>query len=333
MPQMDEVSFNNEKTGTYNPSFSLQENTCTYVHKDLPPCRGPTPPSTAAAPDTSFIPTEAICSPVILNNVSPPIKISSSLISHPTVLDVSPADMAKADAPPPENLGSQTQPHDAAQNPTEASEGPTQPHTTPVPTEITGAPTITPLLQTAPTDPVNSVIDPSSPPSSLIDSCSDTHTASVETDTPPDPSYAHGEAASPLELPPYPKQTSTPPPTPEHAPSKGSLVHLDTSPLDTPPRTDAPCQVDQPSTSLSDQTDPSGRPEGAADTVSPSQQRRPSSNSGNTQDSRREGEVDDDGFLGDEDKNSEDDDELEPDEEELLRVLARLHPTFISFSK
>ncbi|XP_029909748.1 cadherin-related family member 5-like [Myripristis murdjan] len=334
MPQMDEVSFNNEKAGTYNPSFSLQEKSGTYVHKDLPLCRGPTPPSTTAAPDTSFIPTEAICSPVILNNVSPPIKMSASLISHPTILDVSPADMAKADAPPPENLGSQTQPHDAAQNPTEANEGPPQPHATPVPTEITGAPNITPLLQTAPSDPVNSTIDPSSPPSSLIAPCSDTHTASVETDTPPDPSYAHGEAASPLELPPYPKQTSTPPPTPEHAPSKVSLMHLDTSPLDTPPCTDAPCQVDQPSTSLSGQTDPSGHPEGAAgNTVSASQQRRPSSNSGNTQDSRREGEVDDDGFLGDEDKNSEDDDELEPDEEELLRVLARLHPTFISFSK
>lgn len=47
------------------------------------------------------------------------------------------------------------------------------------------------------------------------------------------------------------------------------------------------------------------------------------------------GDEDDDGFLGDEDadKNSEGDDELEPDEEELLRVMARCNPIFITFTK
>ncbi len=47
------------------------------------------------------------------------------------------------------------------------------------------------------------------------------------------------------------------------------------------------------------------------------------------------GDADDDGFLGDEDadKNSEGEDELEPDEEELLRVMARCNPIFITFSK
>lgn len=92
--------------------------------------------------------------------------------------------------------------------------------------------------------------------------------------------------------------------------------------------------MDQPSTSL-DQTDQSEHPGGAADAGSPSQDRRPSTNSGNTQDGRGVGDADDDGFLGDEDadKNSEGEDELESDEEELLRVMARCNPIFITFSK
>lgn len=47
------------------------------------------------------------------------------------------------------------------------------------------------------------------------------------------------------------------------------------------------------------------------------------------------GDGDDDGFLGDEDadKNSEGEDELESDEEELLRVIARCNPIFITFTK
>lgn len=74
---------------------------------------------------------------------------------------------------------------------------------------------------------------------------------------------------------------------------------------------------------------------GAANTGSPAEDRGPSVNSQNTQDSHRAGEEEDDGFLGDEDadKNSDGEDELEPDEEELLRVMARCNPIFITFSK
>lgn len=77
-------------------------------------------------------------------------------------------------------------------------------------------------------------------------------------------------------------------------------------------------EEDQPSTSL-DHTDQSEDPGGAADAGSPSQDRRPSTYSGN-----KKGDEDDD------EKNS---DELESDEEELLRVMARCNPIFITFSK
>uniref|UniRef100_UPI003AB018EC uncharacterized protein n=1 Tax=Centroberyx gerrardi TaxID=166262 RepID=UPI003AB018EC len=344
MPQMDDTPFSNEELGTYNPSFSHQDKPGIYIHQDLPPCRGPTPPSTTAAPDTSFIPTETLCSPLILNNnVSTPTKrASSSPTFHPTVLDASPAHVAQDVAPPKENVASPTLTSDTALDSTEANQGLAPPCTSPVPPEVINTPpVISPGLQTTPTN----IVNPYSPPSSPTAPSSRTHTASAEIDspchkpgveTPTNPSYPQGEAASPLASSPYPKQTSTPPPTPEHAPLKVHLVHIDTSPIATPPCTDAPCQVDLPSAS-SDQTHTVGQPEGAADAVSPSQQRRPSTNSGTTQDGRGEGEgkVDDDGFRGDEDadKNNESDDELQSDEEELLRVLARLNPTFISFSK
>lgn len=113
------------------------------------------------------------------------------------------------------------------------------------------------------------------------------------------------------------------------------LVHIDTSPVDTPPATPKPTSETLSAAELStslDDIDQSEHPDGAEDTCSSSQDRRPSTNSGNTQDA---GDPDDDGFLGDEDadKNSEGENELEPDEEELLRVLARCNPIFFTFSK
>lgn len=116
------------------------------------------------------------------------------------------------------------------------------------------------------------------------------------------------------------------------------LVHIDTSPVDTPLATPKPTSETLSAAELStslDDIDQSEHPGRAEDTCSPSQDRRPSTNSGNTQDGREAGDPDDDGFLGDEDadKNSEGENELEPDEEELLRVLARCNPIFFTFSK
>ncbi|KAM3870585.1 uncharacterized protein ACN63O_005711 [Diretmus argenteus] len=316
LPQMDDVPFSNEELGTCNPSFSHQDKPGIYIHQDLPPCRGPAPPSTTAAPDTSFIPTDTVCSPVIPNNnVSTPITK--------------------------ENLGSPTLPPVTALDPPEARKGleplNTSTSTNPLSPDVISSPSI--ISSESQTTPTN--ISTSSPKSSTA-MCSHICITSADIDTPamdtlPNPSCSQGEGASSLKSSPYPKQTSTPPPTPEQAPLKARVLHIKTSPLSTPPATPEPTsmtlstdtrrQVDLPSTS-SDQTHTSGHSEGAPDTVRPS-------NTGKTQNSRREEDEEDDGFLGDEDadKNSESESDLDPGEEELLRVLARLNPVFISFSK
>lgn len=81
---------------------------------------------------------------------------------------------------------------------------------------------------------------------------------------------------------------------------------------------------------LSTSLDQSENPAGATDAARSSQDRRPSTNS---HDGRKAGDADDDGFLGDEDANKNSEDELDPEEEELLRVLSRCNPIFLTFSK
>ncbi|XP_041794580.1 cadherin-related family member 5 [Chelmon rostratus] len=331
MPHMEEVPYNSEEYGTYNPSFSFPDKTGLYTHQDLPSCRGPVPPRTTAAPDTSFIPTETVHSPVILNNnvVTPTKSSSSSPTIHPATIDVSPTHMARDAAPPKENPGSPT---DTYPNPTGSSSATHDANNSP--------PFTCPDSQTTQTttnnDPVTSPSSQSSIP------CSRTRIASAEIDKPFCKPCVKTPPYSPLQSSPVSKQMSTPPPIPEHSALKAQLVHIDSSSLDTPLATPErttmtrSTEVDQPSTSL-DQTDQSEHPGGAADAGSPSLDRRISKDSGNTQDCREVGEADEDGFLGDEDadKNSEGEgeDELEPDEEELLRVLARCNPIFITFSK
>ncbi|XP_070764295.1 cadherin-related family member 5 [Enoplosus armatus] len=335
MPNIAEEPYNNEEYGTCNPSFSFPNTPGIYTHQELPSCRGPVPPRTAAAPDTSFIPTETLHSPAPFNNnVSTPTKSSSSSPTfHPATVDVSPTHMAQDAAPPKENPDS----------PTETSLDPTEALSNNSPSPATRDATNTPLFtcpdsQTTQTttsdDPADLVTSPSSQ-SSIP--CSHTRIASAEIDKPFRKPRVKTPPYSPLQSSSLPKQMSTPPPTPEQAPLKAKLVHIDTSPLDTPPATPErtsmtlSTEVDQPSTSL-DQPDQSEHPDGAADAGSPSQDRRPSTNSGNTRDGHPLGDEDD-GFLGDEDADKNSEDELEPDEEELLRVMARCNPIFITFSK
>ncbi|XP_070827416.1 cadherin-related family member 5 isoform X1 [Chaetodon trifascialis] len=331
MPHMEEVPSNNEEYGTYNPSFSFPDKPGLHTHQDLPSCQGPVPPKTTAAPDASFVPTEPVQSPVILNNnVSTPTKSpSSSPTLRPATMDVSPTHTAQDAAPPKENPGSQTDtyPDLTGSSPTthEATNTPLFPYPDSQTTQTT-----------TDNDPVTSPSCQSSIP------CSRTRIASAEIDKPFCKPRVKTPPNSPLKSSPLSKHMETPPPCPDHAPLKAKLVHIDTSSLDTPlvtpERTSMTLstEVDQPSTSL-DQTEDhqSEYPSGDADAGSPPLDRRPSTNSGNTQDCREAGEADDDGFLGDEDadKNSEGEDELEPDEEELLRVLARCNPIFITFSK
>ncbi|XP_051238814.1 cadherin-related family member 5 isoform X2 [Dicentrarchus labrax] len=309
MPHMEEVPYNNEEYGTYNLSFSYPDKPGIYTHQDLPACRGLVPPRTTAAPDTSIIPAETVHSPVILNNnVSTPTKSSSSSPTfHPATVDVSPTHVTQDAAPPKENPGS---PPDTSPEPTEAL-----PNTSPSPAthDATDTPPFTypdsqPTQTTTNDDPVDPVTSPSSQ-SSIP--CSHTRIASAEIDKPFCKPRVKTPPYSPLLSSPPPKQMGTPATTPDHAPLKAKLVNIDMSPLDKPlakpeqTSMSLSTEVDQPSTSP-DLTDQSEHPGGAAGAGSPSQDRRPSTNSGNTQDCREVGVVND-GFLGDEDadKNSE----------------------------
>ncbi|KAM8860726.1 cadherin-89D isoform 1-T2 [Synchiropus picturatus] len=130
---------------------------------------------------------------------------------------------------------------------------------------------------------------------------------------------------SPLLSSPVTKHESTPPSTPEHAPLKATLVEIDTSPGETPPLT--------PSHASSDLTPEETEPSTSLDL--PDIPEEVESLSAGPRLSAEEvlKEEDDDGNLGDEDKNSDSGEELDPDDEELLRVMARCNPIFITFTK
>uniref|UniRef100_UPI0037E95BE8 uncharacterized protein n=1 Tax=Semicossyphus pulcher TaxID=241346 RepID=UPI0037E95BE8 len=338
MQQMEEEPYNNEEFGTCNPSFSFPDNPGIYTHQDPPSCRGPASTRTTSAPDVSFIPIEPVQSPVIFNNSTPtPTKSScSSPTFHLGIVDVSPILMTRDVAPSKENLVSAT---DTSPEPTEEL-----PNTRPS-SVIHEAPSILPLTfpesQTIQTTPNDDPSDPVTSPSSQSSvPYSHARIASAEIDKPIRKPRVKTPPYSPLLSSPLSEQTSNPPPTPELVPVKAKLVHVDNSPLQTPPETPERTNIKQ-STDVNEPCTSLDTPElhsGAENTGSPSQERRPSINSGNTQESPQARKEEDDGFLGDEDagKNSEvedDDDELESDEEELLRVMARCNPVFITFNK
>lgn len=322
MPQMEAVPFSNEEYGTCNPSFSFQEKAGVYTHQDRPPCPEPVPPN--VAPDNSFILADIVYSPVIFNNnCSTPRKSFSTFL--PITVEVN---QTQGAPPPTENLRSPTPPPDTTPDPTEVLPDSPSPdahdaHDAPPTPPLTGLDSQTNTTDDPvdPADPADSP-SPQSSPSSVH--CSDSRISAAEIDKPfskPSATTPPNKPYSPLLSSPLPRQTRTPPPTPENAPLRAKLVHIDTSPHETPPVTPEPrvtTEEDQPCTSL-DQPDQSEPPGGAADAGSPSQDRRPSTVSKGGR------------GLGGEDDDSEG--ELEEDEEELLRVMARCNPVFITFSK
>ncbi|XP_063335843.1 cadherin-related family member 5 isoform X3 [Pelmatolapia mariae] len=326
MPQMEEVPYSSEEYGTYNPSFSFTENPGIYTQQGCTPCQEPTPPTDTAVPDTSSIPTETV---TFNNNVSTPTNISCISPTFTAPANVSPTDKTQGAAPPNEAPGIPPE-----LNPESIEE---QSNISPSPETHdadTTPPVTCPDMQTGSND---DLVDPTTSPSSQSSiPFSRTRIASAEIDKPFRKSRVKTPSYSPLLSTSIPRQTSTPPPTPEDVPLKATLVHIDTSPTETPPETPErtavalSTEVYQPSTSL-DEIE-SERLDGTADSSSHPEERRASTHSGNTQDDRRVGE-DDDGFLGDEDADKNSEGELESDEEELLRVMARCNPIFITFSK
>ncbi|CAJ1056772.1 cadherin-related family member 5 [Xyrichtys novacula] len=331
MQQMEEEPYTNEELGTCNPSFSFPDNPSIYTQQDPPSCQGAASTGTTAASDSSFIPIEPVLSPVIFNNIvsSPAKSSSSSPTFHLAIADVSPILLTREVAASKENLVPAT---DASPEPPEEllsarPSSATRDATSTSPFTVPSSQ----KTQTKSNDPVTSPSSQSSIPYSHA------RLATAEIDKPICKPRVKTPPYSPLLSSPLPKKTSTPPPTPELAPVKAKLVHVDSSPLYTPPVTpeqtslSQSMEVNEPCTSL----DTPEHHAGATNVDNPCEDRRPSINSQNMQVSRQVGEEDDDGFLGDEDgdKNSDGEDELEPDEEELLRVMARCNPIFITFSK
>lgn len=264
-----------------------------FSPQDKPGTHQDLPPRRETCPPMATADTS--CTPAKpVCNASTLTKSSSGLPTiHRATLDVDASPTTQQSAPLKEKLGSPTARPKTDQDSTGASRG----------------------LAVPDTSDVSSAILPSLTRPDSQATCSRTRVTLSQKDephckphvnTPPKPSYSTEEI------------------------TKANLVHMDlslhTTPKSTPQQTSVTSyaemwrQVDQPSTSLDD-THQSGHLWGLEDTGAAPQKRGLSTqeNWGNIQDGCGEGD--------------EDEDELEADEEELLRVLARLNPTFISFSK
>ncbi|MEQ2187559.1 hypothetical protein GOODEAATRI_005920, partial [Goodea atripinnis] len=317
MQHMEEVSFQNEEYGIYNPSFSFPDKAGITTMEDIPISKVPSSPTTAAGIETTTpFPNETVQSPAILNNnVSTPTKIScSSPDCHPAKQVLSPAHMVDADMLSKENAGL---PCDVTPDPTEEQSNTVLDPATK--DDIMSSPLNEQKLKTTPSNNLaESAPSPSSPSSSEL--------TSAEMDNPLLKTTKQTPSHSPSLSPSLPRETGTPKPTPEYGRLKATLVHLDTSPTDTPPESPVGtgltlnAEVYQPSTSL-DHVEPSESEEGVVDVESPSPDRRPLTTSGNTLNSRKE--EDEEGFLGDDDvdKNSEG--------EKLLTVTASCTRNYI----
>lgn len=317
MPHMDEVPYNNEDYGTYNPSFTYTETPGTYPLQDIPPSL--CPPGRTKPTDAGVVATETMC---ILDADKKDILEPTKSTCCSTTTEAATVDERIA--------------------PTEKPNSPTEVEPTEVePTEVlpdgSTSPTISDKFETAASTTAEDPPEPVASPSSQSSiPCSQARIASAEIDKPLCKSRAKTPPHSPhSQLSPLSGELSTPPLTPDHAPLKATLVHIDTSPFDTPLTTPKWTEAldtvgaTEVSTTLDDIEQVSVTE--AEDTKSVSEDRRTSTNSGNTQ----VGDADEDGFLGDEDadKNSDGENDLDPEDEELLRVMARCNPIFFTFSK
>lgn len=329
MPQMEEIPYKNEECGTCNPSFSFPDTSDLYPTPNIPISQEPTPPRAAAASDAHLVPAESVCSPVILNNnTSTPTKTSSSSPIVPQAEEnLSPVSLTQDGAPPTENAGSPREmTPDACEPQSDASFGPST-------SDKTGfAPLTDPDLGTISFDNADeSLPGPFSPFRAAV-----SQMASEETEEPVLTYYVKTPPYSPLPPSPLPDTTGTPPPTPEQGPLKATLVHIDTSPTDSPPETPTQrtetlnAEANPPSTCL-DLSDLSESEAVTGDIESPPQDSGPLAESGTSQDSSRVGEEN--GGLGDEDADKNSEGELDSDEEELLRIIALCNPIFITFRK
>ncbi|KAM6960593.1 uncharacterized protein FYW47_009166 [Aplochiton taeniatus] len=368
-PHVDEVNFRNEAISNYTASYKLQSQPGIYIHKDLPSFRGPTPPSKTAPPDTSYIPASTLLSPVALNKVCSPVKIPPMPPIDLAFLSLNPDEMAPNSTLPfpgtppiklaePRQGPPDTAHHLAAPSPS-GSPGPAG--------TVSPPPKKTLVLNIEATIvKLSSNVPVTNPPVVCLGRADMAHNSAPpdrNSDAPPEPSQELGDApvssgppspsSSPsqtlspvspspelavslLVTPPSPEQqTNPPPPTPVHA---AQIVPT------LPPTTRGKTSATASSTPA---VLPSASPEQA--TV-PAEKR-----SGSRPSERRPGKAKDSGEgagkktqeeESDEEENagavavckpnpgendSDSDHEFDEEDERLMRAMARLNPTFITF--
>lgn len=309
--------------GTCNPSFSFTETSGMYTLHDLPSGPGSDPPRMTATPETHTAAMETVHNPT--NNVSVPNKHAcSSPSSHSATVNVS-----RPHDPP---LGEK-----AASSPDSEAPPNTSPDSMPFIPESTPCT----CLDSEPTEitPDDDLINPVTSPSSQSSiPWSGTRIASAEIEKPLCKPSMKRSPDSPHRPSPLPRRLCTPPSTPDHSPLKATLVHIDTSSIDTPlampKRTSISLTIEMGEfpTSL-DERDQSELESGGAS--SQTQDRRPSTLSANPQDVDEAGGAAGDGLLGDEEGDERDkgEDDFEMEDEALLRALMRCNPYLLTFSK
>ncbi|XP_051916362.1 protocadherin-15 isoform X1 [Hippocampus zosterae] len=273
----DDVSFSSEDYGTTNPSFS-------FSCKDSSSRQGSVQPNNnnqTALVDATMSLAEAKCTTITFSNSVATHTRNVSCLStfRPNSVDIKPAE--------PKDSSSDMPPLDAA------------------------GPSTCLDFQTNTTE--DFVDTPSSPsPSSASVPRSQTRLAAAEIEKPfskPHAASPPNPVHSPQLLSPRAKQTSTPPPTPEQAPLKATLVMVDASPEPSEQRWSE--EEEQPCTSLDQPEQPEHQ----------------------EQEELPQNSEDNDGILGDEDADKNSEGELEPDEAELLRLMSRCNPMCITFTQ
>lgn len=313
MPHAGETLYDGDY-GTCNPSFSFTETSGMYTLHAIPPGPGSDPPRVTATPDTHVTAMEAVRKPT--NNISPSSRSATVDISSPY-------------NPPPEEKNASSPDSEAQANTSPGS----------VTFDLTPCTCLDsePVETTAGDDLINPAASPSSQCSIPW---SKTRIASAEIEKPLCKPCVKTPPDSPPQPSPIPRLACTPPPTPDQASLKATLVQIETCSIDTPLATPTltftrlGIEVAQFSTPL-DETDQSQLPAEAAGAGGPARDRRPSANSGDRQDGHQAGGGEDDGFLGDEeaDRSNEGEDEFELEDEALLRALMRCNPYLLTFSK
>lgn len=306
MPHAGETLY--DEYGTCNPSFSFTERPGMYSLQAIPPGPGCDAPRVTASADTHIPAMEAVHKPT--NNISAPGQLPCcSPSSHSATLSVS-----------------------SPYNPAPEEKDPSSPDSEALVNTSPGSMTfdLSPCtcLDSESTEISSSddLINPAASPSSQSSvPWSRTRIAAAEIEKPLCKPCVKTPPDSPLQPCPVPRPVCTPPPTPDRPSLNATPVHVEAS-------TSLSIETAQFSTSL-DETNQSQLPGEAACALGPTQ--RPSTNSGDAQESRGVGGGVDDGFLGDEevDKSNEGEDEFELEDEALLRALMRCNPYLLTFSK